>query len=118
MLSRAYPRSRGGTCCTGGGGVTSEGLSPLTRGNPRLDSRRYLGSGPIPAHAGEPPTHARLPHLITAYPRSRGGTNRIRHEDLSYRGLSPLTRGNPHAEQQARQDRGPIPAHAGEPVTG
>ena len=53
----AYPRSRGGTDVGGAGDRHQWGLSPLTRGNLYAFQPYGVFSGPIPAHAGEPPPH-------------------------------------------------------------
>ena len=74
-----------------------------------------LGTGPIPAQAGEPGTGPCSRWSLRAYPRAGGGTTRYRPDAPHDRGLSPRRRGN-----RARADRdgdglGPIPAQAGEP---
>ena len=51
-----------------------------------------------------------------AYPRSRGGTFVAADSLLQCQGLSPLTRGNPARWADGAYSRGPIPAHAGEPL--
>ena len=112
---RAYPRSRGGTNPGAPGSAPQRGLSPLTRGNLGHVKRPGLAGGPIPAHAGEPPSNWRCAGCKGAYPRSRGGTKAYRlMRDCAY-GLSPLTRGNRIDKMQAEGWCGPIPAHAGEP---
>ena len=132
---RAYPRSRGGTDDTNGVSSGAMGLSPLTRGNRRPLRSQQLELGPIPAHAGEPPSAPPWRRGPRAYPRSRGGTaftlplafpgeglspltrgNRaLSHCQPSRAGLSPLTRGNRSVHGEWPAQPGPIPAHAGEP---
>ena len=73
-VSRAYPRSRGGTWNAPPSEWTMTGLSPLTRGNLGLGGEGEAGAGPIPAHAGEPSQARRSVGVTGAYPRSRGGT--------------------------------------------
>ena len=51
--NRAYPRSRGGISHDGPWHYAWRGLSPLARGNREDVARSHLGSGPIPARAGE-----------------------------------------------------------------
>ena len=113
---RAYPRSRGATPVGTINYATGQGLSPLTRGNRSRDHGRRALGGPIPAHAGQPPH--RLHHHLAgrAYPRSRGATQDGAHLFVDQQGLSPLTRGNRAAVEFLRVDRGPIPAHAGQPA--
>ena len=112
----AYPRSRGGTSMAAQSAGLEKGLSPLTRGNLRGVVQQPCELGPIPAHAGEPPSNAVRHDLWWAYPRSRGGTEKeedaFRHE----MGLSPLTRGNRCQGHAVVTRVGPIPAHAGEPL--
>ena len=52
---------------------------------------------------------------MRAYPRERGGTVLLSPVGVCPMGLSPRTRGNPHAPGRGLQLRGPIPANAGEP---
>ena len=71
------------------------GSSPLTRGKPFKGSRRGLGGGLIPAHAGK--TYLLLGALLVlgAHPRSRG-ENEWEHNGHTFQvGSSPLTRGKP-----------------------
>ena len=93
----------------------AEGLSPRTRGNHTNPSLLTIGSGPIPANAGEPSLLlcAWLP--LRAYPRERGGTVLQRPFKTVNQGLSPRTRGNRQQGQQGESDLWPIPANAGEP---
>ena len=72
--------------------------------------------GPIPAHAGEPPPDAQTTLCDRAYPRSRGGTRILDFRLYLLLGLSPLTRGNHELKAAIDTGRGPIPAHAGEPL--
>ena len=90
----AYPRSRGATAALLVLALPSWGLSPLTRGN--LPAQRVgLGHlGPIPAHAGQPPSRPPARPSARAYPRSRGATQRAQTVRRRRKGLSPLTRGN------------------------
>ena len=74
-------------------------------------------TGPIPTHAGEPQALVRLSLHLWAYPHSRGGTLEGTRYPENQEGLSPLTRGNPLAPAANRSESGPIPTHAGEPLT-
>ena len=114
-VSRAYPRSRGGTWNAPPSEWTMTGLSPLTRGNLGLGGEGEAGAGPIPAHAGEPSQARRSVGVTGAYPRSRGGTADALPVIQAGAGLSPLTRGNHHLTIGDPRRPGPIPAHAGEP---
>ena len=91
---RAYPRSRGGTVMIFCARLPAAGLSPLTRGNLPARCRARPHRGPIPAHAGEPPSLPGIQYRFGAYPRSRGGTSTAALPSITVRGLSPLTRGN------------------------
>jgi len=113
--ARAYPRSRGATCCCGVTGTAASGLSPLARGNHALMTCPHGGLGPIPARAGQPknrPPHENMPR---AYPRSRGATHSDANRSDGRQGLSPLARGNHGKAGLGLAASGPIPARAGQP---
>ena len=93
------------------------GLSPLTRGNPQTPGSNTAAEGPIPAHAGEPVQGFDLININRAYPRSRGGTAARANKINQCSGLSPLTRGNRDDVMPKSVTFGPIPAHAGEPLS-
>ena len=114
-ITRAYPRSRGGTCTLPSLSSSSWGLSPLARGNPDTTATTAAAVGPIPARAGEPRRGPALHRIKGAYPRSRGGTPRKGRMLSRSTGLSPLARGNPQGPAAAARPPGPIPARAGEP---
>ena len=115
-MQGAYPRSRGGTEPKRTTDQNAKGLSPLTRGNHIRPSDCSHLPGPIPAHAGEPNTANTFQRAHGAYPRSRGGTVPDALLASGEQGLSPLTRGN-HPDWVSRiKPKGPIPAHAGEPM--
>ena len=98
--------------------MTSQyGLSPLTRGNLKQYRRLPYGTGPIPAHAGEPLRITMKSNYKGAYPRSRGGTHPNIYCRILRAGLSPLTRGNHTCFVRVLLHPGPIPAHAGEPFS-
>ena len=71
----AYPRSRGATASEAHQLVDYVGLSPLARGNLLLNAPAGVGSGPIPARAGQPRSRASGCPRTGAYPRSRGATS-------------------------------------------
>ena len=114
-LKRAYPRSRGATCCWAHWQCSIRGLSPLARGNPAWISMDDAVAGPIPARAGQPPSLRARISATRAYPRSRGATKARTDVRLPGHGLSPLARGNLAASELADEFGGPIPARAGQP---
>ena len=117
LISKAYPRSRGGTSLRRWTRVACEGLSPLARGNPLGRAISDKRQGPIPARAGEPFTTNQWRTAQRAYPRSRGGTAYSLDAIAAIRGLSPLARGNQVSTPSPSAPVGPIPARAGEPLT-
>ena len=115
LPSRAYPRSRGATFPASYYTDDGEGLSPLARGNPTINSRSVIHGGPIPARAGQPTTAAPAASASRAYPRSRGATEHNMDYMHPTMGLSPLARGNRLAAPVEVLRLGPIPARAGQP---
>ncbi len=112
---RAYPRSHGATYLVSVGTLTTGGLSPLARGNPRPRPPQSGRTGPIPARTGQPPW-ARLRAMDSrAYPRSHGATLRSLVSYCWLAGLSPLARGNQTGAVLADFVAGPIPARTGQP---
>ena len=93
-ITRAYPRSRGGTGLAQHAARQPWGLSPLARGNPNAIVKQRIAIGPIPARAGEPKAIAPRRRRVRAYPRSRGGTVVTLTPLKPSTGLSPLARGN------------------------
>ena len=92
-----------------------EGLSPRVRGNRAVGGDPPHGHGSIPARAGEPPTAARAPGMLSVYPRACGGTCTTIAASVLFSGLSPRVRGN-HVFHYLRPDGfRSIPARAGEP---
>ncbi len=114
-LQGAYPRARGATLQGLGAPDVRLGLSPRTRGNRHGELRHPCGHGPIPAHAGQPPTYGGRDDRRRAYPRARGATRIAREECAKRGGLSPRTRGNRPRPARLLRRAGPIPAHAGQP---
>ena len=112
---RVYPRTRGGTTAPGSAVLEGDGLSPHTRGNHAVHGELGAAMGSIPAHAGEPLRGTWSGPKPRVYPRTRGGTDRLRVEALWNHGLSPHTRGNPRRAFRRHHALGSIPAHAGEP---
>ena len=110
-----YPRVCGGTIPVFNRGDYGRGLSPRVRGNLRRRTRTRIGTGSIPACAGEPQLLAQIIRLSEVYPRVCGGTRRRPRSPTGSRGLSPRVRGNlAYAGRDLGRGRS-IPACAGEP---
>ena len=112
-----YPRPRGGTMSMSMSMSASLGLSPPTRGNRPRAILVVRAGGSIPAHAGEPKFWRGHGDSRSVYPRPRGGTELRFVHDNQVRGLSPPTRGNRDEADDAWENGGSIPAHAGEPLS-
>ncbi len=110
-----YPRVCGGTDVTDWFFTASTGLSPRVRGNPGHPPGATVGSGTIPACAGEPGCHHRLSGRAADYPRVCGGTALRRTNSRCITGLSPRVRGNPIQVDRNTDLVWTIPACAGEP---
>ena len=113
--STVYPRVCGGTLFDRIDQVLSEGLSPRVRGNPIIAEAIGPRGGSIPACAGEPLSRFVLRSSTRVYPRVCGGTVVVSRLDPRVTGLSPRVRGNPTAGGWCLENRGSIPACAGEP---
>ena len=134
--SRVYPRACGGTLIAHGVYALDRGLSPRMRGNLLVSGVVPRGRGSIPAHAGEPSTSPRELRTTRVYPRACGGTGAPLSSSILPMGLSPRMRGNQYelarelpvkrvypracggtlyARGGGVENRGSIPAHAGEP---
>ena len=94
------------------------GLSPLARGNPRINRPDGRHTGSIPARTGEPDSVQAGCDYIRVYPRSHGGTHRIQWIARQFQGLSPLARGNHGKRVQQGVVARSIPARTGEPDEG
>ena len=110
-----YPRPRGGTTSPPASRRWARGLSPPTRGNLAQLIVDLPVRGSIPAHAGEPHHDEVVRRRAPVYPRPRGGTDQRQFGNVSLRGLSPPTRGNPLRRSLSDPSERSIPAHAGEP---
>ena len=110
-----YPRPRGGALPNGRRLYLHHGLSPPTRGSPKISIPRCPCPRSIPAHAGEPPTRSPRCCCTSVYPRPRGGACVHSRSSGHTLGLSPPTRGSHIADVVDHVFHGSIPAHAGEP---
>ena len=111
--TRDYPRSRGENYDGLGDQGEDLGLSPLTRGKPRIAGKYPGRSGTIPAHAGKTTQGFSSWCRMRDYPRSRGENYDSAHLRVFAMGLSPLTRGKPRKTSSTDGATGTIPAHAG-----
>ena len=110
---RAHPRSRGENRPLDGIRVPPGGSSPLARGKPCLRvCLRGLGRL-IPARAGKTGRARPRSPPSPAHPRSRGENRRIRVDQWSRWGSSPLARGKPLSFSLLRFGGRLIPARAG-----
>ena len=71
---KVYPRVCGGTCRSRPDRRYASGLSPRVRGNQGTVDPRIVGSGSIPACAGEPKASCLPSGGVWVYPRVCGGT--------------------------------------------
>ena len=110
-----YPRVCGGTPSPPAEAHPVQGLSPRMRGNRDHHNGQPANDGSIPAYAGEPYLHYKIPYKGCVYPRVCGGTAQYRTASAAWSGLSPRMRGNrrPLCWQSGRWRS--IPAYAGEP---
>ena len=113
---KVYPRVCGGTSSRTFLWITSTGLSPRVRGNPKIAGFCLKNGRSIPACAGEP-RHIAGPGLPSrVYPRVCGGTDFGGPLEAEQWGLSPRVRGNHSFGCQYYYPSRSIPACAGEPL--
>ena len=110
-----YPRACGGTLKLQCRSEPLGGLSPRVRGNLAGGEAGPPGLGSIPARAGEPAPSTSTGARSRVYPRACGGTGVSGVMTTPCRGLSPRVRGNRWLRRRHVNDRGSIPARAGEP---
>ncbi len=91
------------------------GLSPQVRGSPDSGSPLATKCGSIPAGAGEPSEPLPLRVSRRVYPRRCGGAEADAQKEVAMGGLSPQVRGSRRTPAVSVNDRGSIPAGAGEP---
>ena len=90
-------------------------MSPRERGSHASVNVEPLGVGSIPAGAGEPGRHSRIPGRCRVYPRGCGGAQSITRPMPTPLGLSPRVRGSQGLFSLQDRFAGSIPAGAGEP---
>ena len=91
------------------------GLSPPTRGSPRLVASGQRTCGSIPAHTGKPRRASSASRTPWVYPRPHGEARQPHGAHGRDQGLSPPTRGSPRqADCRGLRPRS-IPAHTGKP---
>ena len=93
--------------------LSHTGSSPLTRGTLAGCGFVAAAAGLIPAHAGNTPQISRVAQFMRAHPRSRGEHGEGRSLLGFGWGSSPLTRGTLCLISRQKNERGLIPAHAG-----
>ena len=111
---RVYPRERGGDLVDDVAQDAKMGLSPRTRGRPRVAASWMVARGSIPANAGETLSQRTRSTSRRVYPRERGGDHPARQRLRKGAGLSPRTRGRPGVDFIYDIAKGSIPANAGE----
>ena len=117
-VGQVYPRVCGGTKTAAAPRSLPRGLSPRVRGNPDLAAAGTLGTGSIPACAGEPLRRLRHAAAPQVYPRVCGGTIPVVPSRHYAEGLSPRVRGNRICKPGVALNGRSIPACAGEPRGG
>ena len=91
---RVYPRTHGETNVVRRIDGAGEGLSPYTRGNPRVDMANLTPTRSIPVHTGKPCLNGYCRCKEKVYPRTHGETTPLSLHTGKKWGLSPYTRGN------------------------
>ena len=114
VLGVVYPRVCGGNVRPRFLEVQELGLSPRVRGKRDVSFRGSLGTGSIPACAGETGWSNFSLGVQTVYPRVCGGNILLAGRNFSVSGLSPRVRGKPGRPDDHPIQRGSIPACAGE----
>ena len=117
-LSRAptgtdHPRIRGEHIQKQSADSTGKGSSPHTRGAPRVESRRGILGGIIPAYAGSTVTSRVALPTEPDHPRIRGEHPPRWVQPAEYRGSSPHTRGARQGSRRPPAQARIIPAYAG-----
>ena len=116
VFAPVHPRSRGAASRPRRSPTRRRGPSPLTRGSHRQVLLTHAVLRSIPAHAGQPIPPEKLSARGRVHPRSRGAAAAVKTTSASTSGPSPLTRGSRGDFGGSTEDRGSIPAHAGQPA--
>ena len=117
-VGEADPRVCGGDLVEIDGQMALVGRSPRVRGRPMTQSRPFRGTRPIPACAGETWRPLRLAAREKADPRVCGGDTPTNRSLAFCNGRSPRVRGRRSVHNARGSNVGPIPACAGETVSG
>ena len=112
---RVYPRVGGGASSNSIVFPYDAGLSPRGRGSLIAVRLSFVGSGSIPAWAGEPAATASRMIVARVYPRVGGGAVPATPITAATAGLSPRGRGSLTPATATHLAAGSIPAWAGEP---
>ncbi len=110
-----YPRVCGGARDGERTEHAGPGLSPRVRGSHQKVRCPLVGTGSIPACAGEPSPVSQTPGSARVYPRVCGGAAARVTVKATTQGLSPRVRGSLVDFFHANVNQGSIPACAGEP---
>ena len=113
-VQRVYPRVCGGSQRPPPFANAVRGLSPRVRGKHRRRRPVQLGSGSIPACAGEAADGDGLSGIPAVYPRVCGGSAREGAPPFATEGLSPRVRGKRRLPADRPACPRSIPACAGE----
>ena len=111
-----YPRTRGATKMMRGDADDHLGLSPHARGNLAFNAVWLPTMRSIPARAGQPSPNAARPSSGRVYPRTRGATAWLGHNEDKHAGLSPHARGNHGSPGAGRLAAGLSPHARGNPA--
>ena len=109
----AHPRWRGEDGLDGGGGLATEGSSPLARGGPAPTTKGGRTTRLIPAGAGRTTRATTFCSICRAHPRWRGEDRHPTPRIPVRAGSSPLARGGLPADAHDHAQRRLIPAGAG-----
>ena len=113
-LARAHPRECGADLHRRSATFVNRGSSPRVRGRRTRPTCRSCRLGLIPASAGQTYPFPSCKLSSTAHPRECGADAAKHSEILRRQGSSPRVRGRLDHLRRPRQDRGLIPASAGQ----
>ena len=114
VFDRAHPRVCGGNARAQESGASDWGPSPRVRGKPIEPAIHEREPGPIPACAGETTNTPLQGAARRAHPRVCGGNHAALCAIADDVGPSPRVRGKQASNKCGQEQRGPIPACAGE----